>query len=200
MIFNLGVQLAFGLVSLLVAAAFIIGQADIKRLLAYSSVEHMGLLVLGLGVGGVGAYGSVLHVLNNGIAKCMLFLVVGNMIMAVGSSIATDLRGMLAVRPVSASLMLVGLFAVTGSPPFGLFVSEFSIVAGAIREHHPWVAGATLVLLAVIFIGIAAMMLDIVAGEWRRAARERPGVARRGTARPRRVGADARPLHPGSVA
>jgi len=157
--------IAFGLVSLLVAAAFIIGQADIKRLLAYSSVEHMGLLVLGLGVGGVGAYGSVLHVLNNGIAKCMLFLVVGNMIIAVGSSIATDLRGMLAVRPVSASLMLVGLFAVTGSPPFGLFVSEFSIVAGAIREHHPWVAGATLLLLAVIFIGIAAMMLDIVFGE-----------------------------------
>jgi hydrogenase-4 component F len=124
----------------------------------------MGLLVLGLGVGGVGAYGSVLHALNNGLVKCMLFLVVGNMILAVGSSVASDLRGMLAVRPISAALMLVGLFAVTGSPPFGLFVSEFSIVSGAIREHHPWVAGAALVLLAVIFIGIGAMMLGIVFG------------------------------------
>ena len=90
--------IAFGLVSLVVAAAFIIGQSDLKRLLAYSSVEHMGLLVLGLGVGGAGAYGSVLHVLNNGLAKGMLFLVAGNMVLATGSSAAADLRGLLRAR------------------------------------------------------------------------------------------------------
>ena len=156
--------IAFGLLSLVVAAAFIVGQADVKRLLAYSSVEHMGLLVLGLGVGGVAAYGSVLHVLNNGLAKGLLFLVVGNLVLAVGSSVAADLRGMLGVRPVSAVLLLVGLFAVTGSPPFGLFISEFAIVSGAVREGRPWVAAFTVSLLTVIFVGIAGMLLEIVYG------------------------------------
>lgn len=157
--------IASGLFSLLVAAAFIIGQADVKRLLAYSSVEQMGLLVLGLGIGGVGAYGSVLHLINNGLVKGMLFLAVGNLVLATGTSVVADMHGMLRVRPVSAWLLLVGLFAVTGSPPFGLFISEFSIITGAVREHHPWVAAATVLMLAIIFVGIAAMIIDIVYGE-----------------------------------
>jgi hydrogenase-4 component F len=156
--------IAFGLFSLVVAAAFIIGQADVKRLLAYSSVEHMGLLVLGLGVGGVGAYGSVLHVLNNGLAKGCLFLVVGNLVFAARSSASADLRGMLGVRPASAVLLLAGLFAVTGSPPFGLFVSEYSIVSGAVRANEPWIAAVMIILLVIIFVGIARMMLEIAYG------------------------------------
>jgi hydrogenase-4 component F len=156
--------ISFGMISLVIAAAFIIGQADVKRLLAYSSVEHMGLLVLGLGVGGVGVYGSVLHVLNNGIAKGMLFLVVGNLVLATGSSVAADMHGMLKLRPWSAALLFVGLFAVTGSPPFGLFVSEFSIVSGAIRQDHWLVAAVMLALLAIIFVGIGGMILRIIFG------------------------------------
>src|SRR3970282_2764308 len=70
--------LAFGIFSLVVAAAFMIGQTDLKRLLAYSSVEHLGLLVLGLGLGGTGAYGSALHLVNNALAQGLLFLAVGN--------------------------------------------------------------------------------------------------------------------------
>jgi hydrogenase-4 component F len=157
--------IAFGLASLVVATAFVIGQSDVKRLLAYSSVEHMGLLVLGLGVGGVGAFGSVLHLLNNGMAKGMLFLATGNLVLATGSSAATDLRGLLRTRPISAALLFVGLFAVTGSPPFGLFVSEFAIVSGAIREHHVWVAAAMLLLLSIIFVGIGGMLLGVIFGE-----------------------------------
>lgn len=156
--------IAFGLVSLAIAAAFMIAQADVKRLLAYSSIEHMGLLVLGIGVGGVGAYGSMLHVLNNGVAKGMLFLVVGNLVLATGSSAAADLGPMFRLRPWSAMLLLFGLFAVTGSPPFGLFVSEFSIVSGAIRQQHWLVAGVLLALLSVIFVGIGGMFLRIVFG------------------------------------
>lgn len=157
--------IAAGLFSLLVAAAFIIGQADVKRMLAYSSVEHMGLLVLGLGLGGAGAYGSVLHVINNGLVKVMLFLAVGNLVLATGTSVVADMRGMLRTRPVSAWLLVAGLFAVTGSPPFGPFVSEFSIITGAVREHHPWVAGMTVLMLTIIFVGIARMILGIVFGE-----------------------------------
>jgi len=157
--------LGFGLFSLAVAAAFIIGQADVKRLLAYSSVEHMGLLSLGLGLGGLGAYGAVLHALNNGLVKALLFLAVGNLVAVSGSSAAADLRGMLRVRPWSATLAVIGLFAVTGSPPFGMFLSEFTIISGAFREDHPLVAAAALVLLAVTFVGIARMILEMILGD-----------------------------------
>lgn len=157
--------IAAGLFSLLVATAFIVGQSDIKRLLAYSSVEHMGLLVIGLGVGGVGAYGSVLHLINNGLVKGMLFLVVGNLVLAAGTSVVADMRGLQRMLPVSGWLLMAGLFAVTGSPPFGLFVSEFSIISGAVRQHHPWVAGTTVVLLAIIFAGMARMIVDVLYAE-----------------------------------
>jgi hydrogenase-4 component F len=156
--------LAFGLFSLAVAAAFIIGQADVKRLLAYSSVEHMGLLALGLGVGGLGTYGAVLHALNNGLVKGLLFLAIGNLVLAAGSSALVDVRGMLRTRPWSAMLAVIGLFAVTGSPPFGLFLSEFAILSGAFQQHHALVAATALLLLAVIFVGIARMILEMVLG------------------------------------
>ena len=158
------ILVGFGLLSLIVAAAFILGQADVKRMLAYSSVEHMGLLALGLGLGGVATYGSILHLVNNGIVKAMMFLAIGNLVMATGSSVAADLRGMFLVRPWSAGFLLAGMFAVTGSPPFGMFISEFAIISGALRQH-PFVALSIVVLLAIIFIGIAIMVVNIVYGE-----------------------------------
>lgn len=158
------VLIGFGLLSLVVAAVFVIGQSDVKRLLAYSSVEHMGLLVLGLGLGGVGAYGSVLHALNNGLTKGWMFLVVGNVVLASGSSLAAANRGMLRRLPVSGTLLVLGLFAVTGSPPFGTFLSEFTILRAAVNGDHVWIAVITLLLLAVIFIGMAALVLDMALG------------------------------------
>lgn len=154
--------IGFGLFSVVIAAAFMIGQADVKRLLAYSSVEHMGLLILGLGLGGVGSYASVLHALNNGLAKAMVFLAVGNVVLATGTSTADEIRGLLRRVPASGMLLVLGLFAVTGSPPFGMFISEFTLINAAIGEHHPWVAAAVLVLLAIIFVGMAAMILEMV--------------------------------------
>ncbi|MBX6331915.1 MAG: hydrogenase [Gemmatimonadaceae bacterium] len=159
------VLLAFGLLSLAVAAMFVLGQSDVKRLLAYSSVEHMGLLVLGLGLGGVGAYGTVLHLINNGFSKGWLFLVAGNVVLATGSSAAAANRGLIRTLPASGLLLVLGLFAVTGSPPFGLFLSELTIVRAAIGGGHPWVAGAMLLLLAVIFIGMAVLVLEMALGE-----------------------------------
>jgi len=158
------VLIGFGVLSLLIAAAFIVGQRDIKRLLAYSSVEHMGLLVLGLGLGGVGTYGAVLHALNNGLAKGLTFLAVGNVVLVMGTSTASQVRGLGRRMPVTATLLVVGLFAITGAPPFGLFLSEFTILSGAFSEGHPWVAVTTIVLLAIIFVGIAGMLLEMVYG------------------------------------
>ena len=159
------ILLGFGLLSLAVAAIFIVGQSDVKRLLAYSSVEHMGLLVLGLGLGGVGSYGTMLHVVNNGLAKSWLFLVVGNVVLASGSSLAAANRGIPRSLPVSGVLLVLGLFAVTGSPPFGLFISEFTILRAAFAGGHPWIAAMTLVLLAIVFVGMAALILDMALDE-----------------------------------
>jgi hydrogenase-4 component F len=158
------VLIAFGLVSLVIAAAFIIGQADVRRLLAYSSVEHMGLLVLGLGLGGAGAYGAVLHTINTGFAKGLMFLAVGNVVLARRTSVASEIRGVIGTMPWTGVLLIVGLLAVTGSPPFGLFISEFSIINGALAEHYPWVASAMIIVLVVIFVGIAGLILDLVYG------------------------------------
>jgi hydrogenase-4 component F len=94
----------------------------------------------------------------------LLFLAIGNLVLLAGSSAAADLRGMLRARPVSAGLAVLGLFAVTGSPPFGPFLSEFTILRGAFRQQHPWIAAVTLLLLVVIFVGIARMILEVVLG------------------------------------
>jgi hydrogenase-4 component F len=158
------VLIAFGLLSLGVAATFVIGQRDVKRLLAYSSVEHMGLLVLGLGLGGVGAYGSMLHLVNNGLAKGWMFLVTGNIALATGAANSGN-RGLIRTLPASATLLVLGLFAVTGSPPFGLFLSEFTILRAAFDGGHAWIAATILVALAVIFVGMAALVLGMVLGE-----------------------------------
>ena len=122
----------------------------------------MGLLVLGLGLGGVGPYGTVLHLVNNALTKGVMFLVVGNVVLATGSASSDAARGILRRLPVSGVVLLLGLFAVTGSPPFGLFMSEFTMLNAAIAQGHPWIALTVVALLAVIFVGMATVILDVV--------------------------------------
>jgi hydrogenase-4 component F len=155
---------AFGLVSLVVAAAFVLGQSDLKRLLAYASVEHMGLLVLGLGVGGVGPYGTVLHVVNNALAKGLLFFAVGNIALATASSPA-PVRGLSRALPRTAGLLVVGLFAASGSPPFGPFVSEFVILRAVLSRGYLLLGLAVIGLLLLVFAGMAKSILGAVYGE-----------------------------------
>jgi len=94
--------------------------------------------------------------------KGLLFLAVGNVVLATGTAAAASLGGLLRGLPASGLLLLVGLFAVTGSPPFGPFVSEFTILRAAMGGGHLWIAAVMVTLLAVSFIGLAAMILDIV--------------------------------------
>jgi hydrogenase-4 component F len=157
--------LAIGIVSMVVSAAFIIGQTDLKRLLAYSSVEHMGILVLALAIGGVGSYGAMLHLINNGLAKGLTFLAVGNVVIFYRTSEAAAIRGVLQRAPWTGVLLIVGLFAITGSPPFGMFVSELTILGAAIRGGFVWLAVIMIVLLAIIFVGMARMILDVAYGK-----------------------------------
>lgn len=155
--------LLLGLLSLVVAGVFLIGQKDIKRMLAYSSVEHMGILALGLGIGKVAFYGTVLHVVNNALTKGVLFLSAGNLQRAYGSKSTDQVRGALKRLPVTGALFFASFLAITGSPPFAPFVSEFAILKGA-WSHSPLLAGTFLLLLLVIFLGMAVTVLKVVQG------------------------------------
>ncbi len=155
----------FGLVSMAVAAVFILGQSDYKRMLAYSSVEHMGILALGIGLGGAATFGAMLHAVNHSLIKAALFLVAGNILAVYKTKSTADVRGLFRVVPVSGILWIAGFFAITGSPPFGLFLSEFTILKAALDQGHGAIAVTYLALLALIFIGMAGVVLRMAQGQ-----------------------------------
>jgi hydrogenase-4 component F len=159
-----GLLTAFGLISMIVAAVFILAQADYKRMLAYSSVEHMGILALGVGLGGAATFGAMFHAVNHSLAKAMLFLVAGNILAAWKTKSTSAVRGVGRVLPVSGVLWVAGFFAITGSPPFGTFVSELIILRGAIEGGHYVTAGLYLSALAAVFVGMAAIVLRMAYG------------------------------------
>jgi len=158
------IMIFIGLLSMAVAAVFMTRQRDFKRMLAYSSVEHMGILVLGIGIGGLAVYGALLHLINNGLTKGVLFLSAGNIHRAYGSKLTDDVRGALQRVPLSGALFLAGFLAITGSPPFGPFVSEFTIVNAAVSDGHFLAATLFLLLLGIVFIGMGATVLTVVQG------------------------------------
>jgi hydrogenase-4 component F len=157
--------IALGLVSMLVAGVFMARQKDYKRMLAYSSVEHMGILVLGIGIGGSAVFGAMLHLLNNGLTKGVLFLSAANIHRAFGSKSTDQVTGALRRVPISAALLLAGFFAITGSPPFGPFVSEFTILNAAVSSGQFAVAILFLFMLIIVFIGMGATVLAVVQGD-----------------------------------
>ena len=163
--FTRELMVGFGLLSMGVAAAFMVKQHDYKRLLAYSSVEHMGILVLGMGLGGNATFGSLLHLLNNGMTKGVLFLSAANIHRAYATKSVEETRGALRLVPWSASLFLLGFIAITGSPPFGPFVSEFTILEVAVREGRYVVTALFLTFLLIIFVGMSSTVLSVVQGK-----------------------------------
>lgn len=157
--------LAMGLMSMAIAGIFMVGQRDFKRMLAYSSVEHMGILTVGLGIGPAALFGTLLHVVMNGMTKGVLFLSAGNIHRAFGSKSIDQVRGAIRLLPMSGSLFLAGFLAITGSPPFGPFISEFAILNGAFDTRRFGVAGLFLFLLLLVFIGMGATVLQVVQGQ-----------------------------------
>jgi hydrogenase-4 component F len=153
-----------GFLSMAVAALFMIRQRDLKRMLAYSSIEHMGILIIGLGIGVPALFGTLLHVITNGLTKGVLFLSVGNIHRAYGSKNIDQVHGALRLLPLSGSMFLVGFLAITGSPPFGPFVSEFAILTGAFAANKFLVGAGYLALLLLVFIGMGATVLSAVQG------------------------------------
>lgn len=156
--------LGLGVASLFFAAVFVIQQKDIKRMLAYSSVEHMGILVIGVAVGGLAAYGAMFHVLNNALVKSALFLSAGNIHRYYGSKRRCEITGSLHALPFSAGVFLIGFLAITGSPPFAPFLSEFSILRGIFIGEQYYLGAAFILLLVIIFVGMGSTVLPVTLG------------------------------------
>lgn len=158
--------IVLGLASMAVAAAFLWAPTNYKRMLAYSSVEHIGLVCLGLGFGGPwGVAGALLHVANHALAKSVLFVLAGRIRAAYGSAEIADVRGLLATLPWTGRAFFAALLALMGLPPFGLFISELMIVAAGFQAGLAAVALAALLVLVVAAGGILRCGQRMLYGE-----------------------------------
>lgn len=164
--FTQSIFLVFGVLSVAASSLFMFVQRDIKRLLAYSSVENIGLIVLGLGVGGpVGILAALLHTINHSLVKSLMFCTSGNIMMKYHTRDLEKVKGMLQATPFTSLLMMVGLLALVGSPPFNIFISKFTIISAGIQAGYLWLMLACLLFLAVIFTAFLRVISSSVFGE-----------------------------------
>jgi len=155
----------FGLLSVGLSAAFLVSQRNYKRMLAYSSVEHAGIVALGLGFGGYwGTLGALLHMVNHALSKSMLFILSGSILLKYGTTDIRAVRGLLKTAPWTGVAFLFGVLALIGLPPFGPFISEFIIFRAAFGAHSTAYAVAGISLLAIVFAGMLASMNSMLYG------------------------------------
>lgn len=154
----------FGLLSMALAAVFILNQRDYKRMLAYSSIEHMGILAFGTGLGGIAVFGAMLHAIGHSLAKAMMFLLSGNILEVYRTKATDQIRGLLRAQPATGILWLAGFLAITGFPPFGTFVSEITVVQGGVEQGRYLEVGLFLALLGLVFVGMTTAVLGMAQG------------------------------------
>ncbi|WP_329000825.1 proton-conducting transporter membrane subunit [Kribbella sp. NBC_00709] len=160
-----GLLIAVALASLLLAAGLLVAQRDYKRLLAYSSIEHMALAAIGVAIGTPLAIAAVLlHIVGHGLGKAVLFCGAGEILAREGTTRIDQVRGLFLRAPVLAGVFAAGLAALLGLPPFSLFVSEIGLIRAGFAAELGWVAAAVLVLLLVIFVAVATKAAGILLG------------------------------------
>jgi hydrogenase-4 component F len=159
------ILLSVALTSLAVATSLIIAQRDYKRLLAYSSIEHMALVVIGLAVGTPLAIAAILlHILGHGLGKAVLFCGAGQILRSEGTTQILSIRGLLARRPALAASFGAAFLALLGMPPFSLFVSELGLMRAAAADGVTWVIVVALMMLVVVFIAVSVHLVPMLLG------------------------------------
>jgi len=155
--------LLFGGASLLLAGFFALRQTNLKRLYAYSSIEHMGILALGVGIGGpIALYGVMLHIVAHGVTKALAFFGAGSVLQRFATKDSRRVRGLSTLMPGTAVFVVAGAFAISGLPPSGLFRSEILVALGAF-QRNAFAAGAVLLLcVSLVFIGILRLVNPMV--------------------------------------
>jgi hydrogenase-4 component F len=158
-------MMGFGLLSVVVAAFFLSRQRDIKRLFAYSSIEHMGLITFAFGMGGpIASFAGLLHMTAHSLTKSAIFFAVGHAVQKTGTQLMADIRGLVKVSPTVGWGLMLGTIAILGLPPFGVFAAEFLIITTAMREQ-PWATPFLLISLGVAFAAIFGKVQPMVFGD-----------------------------------
>jgi len=163
--FSGNLMMGFGLLSVVVAAFFLSRQRDIKRMFAYSSIEHMGIMTFAFGMGGaVAAFAALLHMTVHSLTKSAIFFAVGHAAQQTGTQAMDGIRGLIQHSPSVGWGLALGTIAILGMPPFGVFTSEFMILTTAMREH-PWATPFLLVALGVAFAAVFGKVQPMIFGE-----------------------------------
>ena len=158
-------MMGFGLLSVVLAAFFLSRQRDIKRMFAYSSIEHMGLITFAFGMGGpIASFAGLLHMTVHSLVKSAIFFAVGHAAQKAGTQVMEHIRGLVKVSPAVGWGLMIGSLAILGMPPFGVFASEFLILTTAMREF-PWTTPLLLVSLGVAFAAVLGKVQPMVFGE-----------------------------------
>jgi hydrogenase-4 component F len=159
------ILIVLGLVSLVFAAFMLYRRRDIKRLFAYSSIEHMGLMTFAFGIGGpLANFAGLLHMTMHSLTKSAIFFAVGHIAQAKGTQRIADIKGLSTSHPVLAVGLTLGVVAIAGMPPFGLFMSEFMLVSSSFARQ-PWLAVVVVVGLMVAFGALMLRLQDVLFGE-----------------------------------
>jgi hydrogenase-4 component F len=145
--------------SLVVAALSILTVKNYKRMLAYSSIEHAGMIALGFGFGGLGAFAGLLQMMYHSFVKAALFFVAGNLHMKFHSAHIENIKGAARILPITSIMLFIGLFAATGFPPFGIFFSELSILSAGFGQY----AAASVVILIAISVAFIGLFRQVTA-------------------------------------
>lgn len=158
-------MMGFGLLSVVVAAFFLSRQKDVKRMFSYSSIEHMGLITFAFGMGGpIASFAGLLHMTVHSLVKSAIFFTVGHATQTAGTQLMSDIRGLIKVNPTVGWGLMLGVMAILGMPPFGVFASEFLILTTAMREQ-PWATPFLFLALGVAFASILVRVLPMVFGD-----------------------------------
>ena len=158
-------MIGFGLLSVVLAAFFLSRQRDVKRMFAYSSIEHMGLITFAFGMGGqIAAFAGLLHMTVHSLIKSAIFFTVGHAAQKAGTQVMDNIRGLIRSNPTVGWGLMLGTLAILGMPPFGVFASEFLILTTAMRDF-PWATPLLLLSLGVAFASVLGKVQPMVFGE-----------------------------------
>ena len=177
--FASAMMIGFGILSLGVAAAFILISKDIKRMLAYSSIEHMGIIAIGFGIGApLAVFGALFHIIAHSVTKPLVFFSAGNVIQGYGTQEMTDVRGLTKNMPLTAFMLGAGTLAIIGLPPFSVFVGEVTILSGAVDAGMYPIALLTAAFIIMVFAGFTRNIFSMMRGDPKAEVKEPKGALR----------------------
>jgi hydrogenase-4 component F len=164
--FSSNILIGFGLFSMLIAAVFIFDQKGYKRMLAYSSIENMGIIAFGVGIGGLATYGAMLHLIHHSLIKSSLFLSSGNILLGYGSKLVDKTGNMTKLFPKTFTAFFAGFAGISGFPPFGIFVSELLIIMGAFQQGRTLSVSIFILALILTFAGASRLVMKMSFGRY----------------------------------